>query len=418
MKSAANTQNNFILKAMPLFLVLFIDSLGMAFMTPLISPLFLSRHSVLFLSTTSLSMRNFYYGLTLAIFPIVAFFGAPILGGLSDSVGRKKVLTICLLGTFLGYLFSAFAILFHHIFLLLLGRVIDGFTAGSITIAQAAIVDLSTKEKKAAHIGLILFAASLGLLAGPLLSSFFINVKIAAWFTLSTPFYVAAILSFLNLFLLWLFFHETFFPNQKKHVHWLQGLQSFVAAFKERKIRGISIVFLCYQLGWALFIQFIALFLIYQYRFSPNDLGVYMALVGVGMAIAFCYLVGLFSKLFSLNKITLFSILFMAILVLAALIIHSAILTWLIPILIAIVFGFAYSAQISIFSNQVDATKQGWIMGLTGAISFFAFGVSGLVAGVLADVSSALPLWLGLAMLIAGVLFATTAISSKCLKSQ
>ncbi len=104
---------------------------------------------------------------------------------------------------------------------------------------------------------------------------------------------------------------------------------------------------------------FITLFLIYEYRFSPNELGVYMALIGVGMGISFFYLVGLFSKLFSLTKITLFSILCMSALVLVTLVIHSELITWLIPILIAMTFGLVYSAQISIFSNQVDASKQG-----------------------------------------------------------
>ncbi len=71
------------------------------------------------------------------------FFGAAILGDLSDSVGRKKSLMICLIGAFLGYLLSAIAIAFHNFWFLILGRIIAGFTSGSQPIAQAAIVDIS-----------------------------------------------------------------------------------------------------------------------------------------------------------------------------------------------------------------------------------------------------------------------------------
>ncbi|ATN85195.1 hypothetical protein AYO29_01045 [Coxiella burnetii str. Schperling] len=101
------------------------------------------------------------------------FFGAAILGDLSDTVGRKKALLVCLIGSFLGYLLSAFAVGIHSLTFLILGRVIAGFTAGSQPIAQAAIVDVSSEAHKARNIGLILLAISLGLSSGPSLGVFY-----------------------------------------------------------------------------------------------------------------------------------------------------------------------------------------------------------------------------------------------------
>ncbi|AML48313.1 hypothetical protein AYM02_02945 [Coxiella burnetii] len=81
----------------------------------------------------------------------------------------KKGAVGCLIGSFLGYLLSAFAVGIHSLTFLILGRVIAGFTAGSQPIAQAAIVDVSSEAHKARNIGLILLAISLGFIIGPII---------------------------------------------------------------------------------------------------------------------------------------------------------------------------------------------------------------------------------------------------------
>src|SRR5579872_2397994 len=147
-------ETNFFILAGPLLLVLFIDGMGLGLVFPLINGLIFDKNST-FLANTHFppAMHNIIYGAIISIFMLCWFFGAAILGDLSDQIGRKKSLIICLVGTFLSYLIAAFSVTFQSLTFFIIGRVIAGFTSGSQPIAQAAIIDLSKQEHKARNIG-------------------------------------------------------------------------------------------------------------------------------------------------------------------------------------------------------------------------------------------------------------------------
>src|SRR3990167_1878152 len=158
-----------LLVVAPLFLVLFIDGMGLSLIFPILNSIIVDPQSAFLSVSTSVGTRDFLYGLIVGIFMLCWFFGAAILGDLSDLIGRKKSLLICLIGAFLGYLLSAGAIVVKSIWLLILGRIVAGFTAGSQPIAQAAVVDVSTPEHKTRNIGFIILSPSLGFVLGPII---------------------------------------------------------------------------------------------------------------------------------------------------------------------------------------------------------------------------------------------------------
>ncbi len=121
----------------PLFLVLFIDGMGLSLLFPIIDSLIIDPSSPFLPALTTLSYREFLYGLVVGIYMICWFFGASIMGDLSDTAGRKKTLIICLSGACIGYALSGVAVTVENIYLLILGRIMAGFTAGSQPIAQA-----------------------------------------------------------------------------------------------------------------------------------------------------------------------------------------------------------------------------------------------------------------------------------------
>src|SRR5260221_8748022 len=188
----------FFTSAAPLFLAIFVDGMGLGLLFPILNTLLVDPQAGFINVNLNLSMRHFAFGATISIYMLCWFFGAAYLGDLSDIIGRKKSLLISLAGSSIGYFIAGIAVGFHSLTLLILGRIIAGFTAGSQSIAQASIIDISTPEHKTRNIGYILFFCSIGFICGPLCGTFFSNNHIVSWFNFTTPFYFASIVSLVN----------------------------------------------------------------------------------------------------------------------------------------------------------------------------------------------------------------------------
>lgn len=410
MQNNLNTvsQKKFFIAAAPLFLVLFIDSMGLGLVFPILNALVFEPSAHFIHADLTKNVRNLLYGVTVSIFMFCWFFGAAFLGDLSDQIGRKKSLMICLIGAVIGYLFSAMAVVLSSYSLLLLGRMIAGFTAGSQSIAQAAIVDLSAPEHKARNLGLILFFTSLGFVFGPMVGGILSDSALVPWFNFAMPFYFAAIISLINTLLLWKLFHETFFHEHKIIFKLYHAIEIFIAAFKDEKIRDLSIILLVMIFGWSGFYSFISMYLLQVYHFTALQIGFYMGLMGVGFGIGTGFVVDLFTRRFSLKQGVITGCLLVALGSILTITAPQALYVWFDVLIVAISMALAYSTILTLFSNQVDADSQGWVMGITGAIMAFAFGLNSLLVGLLAGMSPKIPLILTvISLLLASLLMKT-----------
>lgn len=390
----------FFLAAAPLFLVIFIDSMGLGLVFPILNALVIDSHSHFIASTCSANTRNLLYGFTISIYMFCWFFGAALLGDLSDQLGRKKSLMICLLGACSGYLISAWAVIINSYVLLLMGRIIAGFTAGSQAVAQAAIIDISEPQHKARNLGLILFFSSLGFIVGPIVGGILSTSTLVPWFSYVIPFYFAALISLINAALLSWIFQETFLRTQKIRLKLHYALEIFVAAFKHEKIRELSIVLLVMIFGWSGVYAFISMYLLHVYHFSSLENGFYMGLLGIGFGIGTGFLVDPLTQRFSLSQCMMANCLLAALGTALTITAPSEIYVWIYDVFIGIAMAIAYSTILTLFSNQVDANSQGWVMGITGAVMAFAFGLNGLLVGLLANLSAEAPLIVAIFSLI------------------
>lgn len=388
---------------MPLFVVIFIDTLSGTLLGPIMPTLFVNSPDSILSPDINPMVRYFLFGFTQSIFFIATFFACPILGDLSDRVGRKKVMMISLVGAFLGYLLSVISVLAHSISLLLISRMIAGITAGNISAAKAAVIDVSTEKNKTAYIGYVLMALSLGTIVGPMLSGVLSNSNWGSWFNVMTPLYAAALLSLLNVVYLYVGYKESYTPT-KKPIEILSGLTTFISAFTMPNIRGLATSFLFMQFGWAIFVQFMPLFLALKYQFSSYEIGIYMSCMGVGFTLAFCYILNMLTARFALRKIALCTISLIVILIFIIVSINSELVTWVLSIPAATSLAISYSVLVSLFSDAVNKNQQGWVMGLTGAISAFSFGLAGVVAGFLVGINVSAPIWLALILLLISVI--------------
>ncbi|MEO0641232.1 MAG: MFS transporter, partial [Bacteroidota bacterium] len=157
-----------------IFLTAFIDLLGFSLVIPVLGPLLIDGTYVLDASYDA-DTRNLMYGLLSGIFPLFQFFGSSILGSLSDKYGRKPILLISLVISFVGYVVFTLGVYFGDLILMFVGRSIQGLAAGNLSILYSSVADVSSKEEKAKNFGVIGAAFGLGFVIGPFLGGLLSN---------------------------------------------------------------------------------------------------------------------------------------------------------------------------------------------------------------------------------------------------
>ena len=109
-----------------IFLTAFLDMLGVGIIIPIIPALFYTKNLSYFSNLGDENTIRWTFCLLMASFSFMQFFGAPILGALSDRFGRKKVIQISLVGTAVGYALFGFALNYNSLFLLFLSPLLAG----------------------------------------------------------------------------------------------------------------------------------------------------------------------------------------------------------------------------------------------------------------------------------------------------
>lgn len=153
---------------LPIFLIVLVDVLALTILIPLL-PFYAQHHGA----------SPFVYGVLLSVFAVCQFLSGPPLGALSDRYGRRRVLLLSQLGTFVGLLLLAYA---DSLALVFVARIIEGATAGNLSVAQAYVSDVTSRENRAKGFALIGVAFGVGFVIGPgitaLLSPYGIAVPI------------------------------------------------------------------------------------------------------------------------------------------------------------------------------------------------------------------------------------------------
>ena len=139
-----------------IFLAVFIDLIGFGILVPIL-PAITSRQ---------FHASDFEIGILVAVFSFVQFLFNPLFGEISDKKGRKPIIVACLLLSAVSYIIFAFA---GSYWILLISRTIAGLGGSSISVAQAYIADITTKENRSRGMGLIGAAFALGFVFGPLI---------------------------------------------------------------------------------------------------------------------------------------------------------------------------------------------------------------------------------------------------------
>ena len=141
-----------------LFLIVATELIGFGLIIPILPQLALQ-----------FNVGGFWMGLLLCSYSLAQFIASPVLGQLSDKIGRKPVLVASKLGTALSYLLLANASTYP---LFLLARLLDGFTGGNIAVARAYVSDITTPENRTKGMAIIGMSFGVGFVLGPALGGF------------------------------------------------------------------------------------------------------------------------------------------------------------------------------------------------------------------------------------------------------
>ena len=161
-----------------IFLTVFIDLVGFGIVIPVL-PLYAKHFG-------ATEMDN---GWLVGIYSAMQFLAAPLLGKLSDRVGRRPVLLVSLIGTAVGFFIMGGA---RTLLWLFIARIIDGISGGNISTAQAYIADVTKPEERSKAMGMIGAAFGLGFVFGPAIGGVLAQISISA------PFYFAGALAAVN----------------------------------------------------------------------------------------------------------------------------------------------------------------------------------------------------------------------------
>lgn len=181
------------------FLTIFVSMIGFGIVIPVLPDY--AKNEPFKLTPSAL-------GWLTGIFSLMQLFTAPLLGKLSDRMGRRPILLISILGTAVGYFITGSA---AAPWMLFLGRIIDGASGGNIAAAQAAVADVTPREDRSKAMGMIGAAFGLGFVIGPAIGG-----VLSLWHH-AAPFYFAGALALVNAVFVVKMLPETLTEEKRLH---------------------------------------------------------------------------------------------------------------------------------------------------------------------------------------------------------
>lgn len=249
---------------------IFIDMLGIGLIVP-VMPVLVGEF------VEGRDQQAMWFGILAAVFGLMQFLFMPMLGAISDRVGRRPVLLYSMAGMCLNFLITAWAPSLLYLFI---GRIIGGMSSASMSVASAYAADISTHENRAKSFGKVGAAFGLGFICGPMLGGLLGSVN------LQLPFLVAAGLGAANFAYGYFTVPESLHPSLRQPFT-LSKLNPFTALIKlvrRVEVRGLVIVFALSALAQMMLQSTWVLYTTFRFNWTPLDNGIALFCVGVAAA--------------------------------------------------------------------------------------------------------------------------------------
>ena len=353
-----------------IFITVFIDLVGFGIVIPVLP---------YYAEGTKFGATPTQVGLLFASYSVMQLVFAPVLGRLSDKYGRRPILLMSLLGTALGFLVLGFA---TTLWMLFVGRIIDGISGGNISTAQAYIADVTTKENRAKGMGLIGAAFGLGFVFGPAIGGI-----LSRW-GINVPFLFAGGLAFANAILLYFTLPETVTPDHPARVSAAsgRGWRQLLVALREPRLAYVLAIYFLGIVAFSIMTATFSLFMMFRLGYDAFHNGWVFAFVGIISATIQGGLIGRLVKRFGEPWLIIVgALLFSASLFAIPFVTLASGLGALLALGAATAIGQALSAPSlsSLASKTASAGEQGGVLGVMQSVASLARAVGPSLAAVL-----------------------------------
>lgn len=404
----------------------------MAVIYAVIPFLFFDQQHHTLVSGYSMTERAILLGWLFSMSPLGRLFGAPILGKLSDRVGRRKILLFTLTMTAIATSLTAGSLSIGSLVLLFASRLLTGLFSGNIAIAQASLSDISDKQHKTWRLNLLEIGMASGLMLGPVLGSAFISPTFIHHFSYSFPFYLILLANIILVAVLWFMFSETL-PDSTLMTHrsqqmmgqlpeslrvdFLDGPKQLLKVFHLPRLWLLFAVWGISMGGYTLYIEFFTGFLKESLHFTPHNLMVLSLYVMAFYALYQVFIVYPLTKRVAPEKMVKPTLILLGILIMVMGFSSNIIMLYfcrLSYMLAMVLFIPNFNALVS---NAAGEAIQGQVFGVMSAVYSLASLLIAIVGGILAAWSSAAPVVIGgILILFAGILLLSFKSSFKTVK--
>jgi len=368
-----------------IFLTVFIDLLGGGLLVPVI-PFLVGEFNKDALTV----------GLLSTSFSAAQFIAAPVLGVLSDRYGRRPILLISLLGTAIGYFIFGLA---NTLWLLFASRLLDGFTGGNISTAQAYIADITPPKDRAKNFGLLGAAFGLGFIFGPGLGGWL------SQFSLQTPAFAAGILALISTTFGFFVLPESLPPEKRqKKAILLNELNPFIQignALQRPMLRGLLLASFALNFAFSGLQSNFAFFAFTRFGLGPGANGAIFTYIGVLATLMQGIIVRHLVSRFKEEKLAMVGIAVMALGFTLIAVVPTVSLLYFAITFIPVGSSLASPTLTGLISKRVTMQEQGTILGANQSIASLTRVISPIWAGLVFDyINIVAPYWTGAIWLV------------------
>lgn len=353
--------------AMPFILItVLIDMVSIGIIVPVL-PALIGAFSI------SPSDQALWVGVVSFAFGIANFFGAPLLGALSDAWGRRRVLLLGFCGLALNFFATALA---TSLWMLIAVRLVGGAMQANAAVANAYVADITAPEGRAKRFGMLGAMFGLGFIIGPAAGGLLGAIDI------HLPFFVAGGLSLLNLAYGWWVLPESLPPEKRRPFDWKAAspLEAFTALMRLPGIGKVVGVIACTGLAQGVLYNVWVLHNTFKFGWDTQANGWSLAAVGVVSVVVQGFLLGKLLKRFPPRRLVVIGLVSSTC---AYFLWGLASQGWMMyAIIFANLLGFTVTASVqSLVSSAADAKTQGQTMGSVSSLN----SLTAVVAPVLAS---------------------------------